>query len=890
MDFTPLLSWWLVILAFGLVGWPLAFSLLRWLPDRGFALARPVGLLTTGYILWLGGSFRLLQNNIGGTLIALIVVLALGVIWQRQQGSSAETMLVWLRREWRYALTIEALFALAFAGWAVFKAYNPNIETAGGEKWMEIAFINGTLRSDYFPPQDPWLSGFAISYYYFGYVIMAMATRLSGLVSTVAFNLYIPTLLAMTLAAACGIVANLVSLYHNGEWPQSVTNGSLSPVSQLPNLRLSAILTGLLAALFVAILGNLEGLLEVLHKGALLPTGFWTWLDIRDLKVPPAGPGESWIPDRFIWWWRGSRVILDYSLTGVEQEMIDEFPFFSFMLADVHPHVLGLPFVLLVVSMALNVVGNWLGANGNSISTRNKPPTSNLHAKRPISNLQLPIINPRFWQEILQHGWLSLLQAVGGKLAFGLYALYLGSLSFLNTWDFPIYLAVVGLALMVWHYNHKVEDGTPGGGFILSGVGGTLILGVAGVLLYLPFYATFQSQARGILPNLWNPTRLPQFVVFFGPFLWAVGGLLLTLSLRRRGWQRYLGSTVSLTVLGPVVVMLLALTALLFSPTGREYIQGILNHPDVQQAIGNASIGGLVQASLWRRIVNPWTFLFLGGLLGWALALFIGGLEEERSRERGQWSAVGGHTAAEQFTLILILIGLLLPLAVEFIYLRDNFGIRMNTIFKFYFQAWVLLALASAFGVYYVISIGHGVMRLVWSVGLILLIGAGMVYPILAIPNKADFFQNPPRLDGMAWIAEHRPGDYAAIQWLRQYAPDHAVILEAPGAPINPYGGYNYSGRISAMTGLPTLLGWGGHQSQWRGNYDEPARREPDIDRLYNTPDVAQAQKLLDKYGITYVIVGALERERYSPPGLNKFARFMDVAFQQDEVIIYQRR
>ncbi|MFN8457004.1 MAG: hypothetical protein U0401_20455 [Anaerolineae bacterium] len=191
----------------------------------------------------------------------------------------------------------------------------------------------------------------------------------------------------------------------------------------------------------------------------------------------------------------------------------------------------------------------------------------------------------------------------------------------------------------------------------------------------------------------------------------------------------------------------------------------------------------------------------------------------------------------------------------------------MNTIFKFYFQAWVLLALASAFGVYYVMNAGRGILRLACPLGMLMLVAAGMVYPALAIPNKADFFQNPPRLDGIAWIAEYRPGDYAAIQWLRQHAPDHAIILEAPGAK---YAAYQYTARISAMTGLPTLLGWGGHQSQWRGNYDEPARREPDIDRLYNTPDVAQAQRLLDKYGVTYVIVGALERERYSPPGLNK--------------------
>jgi hypothetical protein len=387
-------------------------------------------------------------------------------------------------------------------------------------------------------------------------------------------------------------------------------------------------------------------------------------------------------------------------------------------------------------------------------------------------------------------------------------------------------------------------------------------------------------------------------------------------------------------------MMLLALTGVLFSPAGRDYVQGFLNDPAVQEMLGEATISSLVQAALWKRLVNPWTFIFVGGLLGWALALFIGGLkdwkigrlegwgvahpqgafgsrgssarrsevwedgEEETMLERmravtgtssgtssGQHAAVSGRLAVpEQFVLVLVLVGLALPLAVEFVYLRDNFGTRMNTIFKFYFQAWVLLALASAFAVYYVSQHLRGGLRLIWQVGLALLVAGGLVYPVLATPNKADFFKNKPTLNAIAWIGEYHPGDYAAIEWLRANAPDQAVILEAPGAPAGQYGAYNYSGRISAMTGLPTLLGWGGHQSQWRGNYDEPARREPDIALLYNSSDIRQTQALLDKYGITYVIVGATERERYSPQGLKKFEQFMDVAFQQGETTIYQRR
>ncbi len=812
----------------------MAHRMLRFLPDRGFSLARPVGLLLTGYILWLGASFRLLQNNVGGIIVAMLLVAVVGLVWQRQLSANTDSSLLdWLKQHWRYALGVELLFTLVFAGWVYYKAHNPNIETAGGEKWMEIAFINGILRSQYFPPHDPWLSGFGISYYYFGYVLMAMLTQLTGIVSTVAFNLYDPTLFALTLTAAFGLGANLVSLHRETA------------------LGWKTALTGLLAALLVGVMGNLIGVLEVLHKRGLLPANFWIWLDIRDLNTPPI-PNVDWLPDRFMWWWRGSRVLTDYTLAGHEQEVIDEFPFFSFLLGDIHPHVLALPFVLLVTALALHLL-----AAPALPATETAPPSPKFIDKI---------------RQILQNSWRELGQATGGWLGFGVYALAIGGLSFLNTWDFPIYLGVVGLALIA-----RLARQRPNWTAALwPGAIGTAMLGLAGVALYLPFYATFQSQARGLLPNLWNPTRLPQFLVFFGPFLVAIIVLLVVFSVANGGWKKHIGWTILLTECGPVLLLLAALTGLMLSPAGREYVQGLLNNPEVQAAIGNATVGGLLQKALALRLVNPFTFLLLGGLLGWALALLIGLAEAPAKPGR----------PVEQFVLILLVVGVALPLAVEFVYLRDNFGIRMNTIFKFYFQAWVLLALAAAFAVYYVSSVMGSLPRLVFQAVMIGLIIGGLVYPVLAVFNKTNNFQDAPTLDGIAWIKPGNPGDYAAIAWLRQNAPNDAVILEAPG---DKYAAYQYTGRISALTGIPTLLGWGGHQSQWRGNYDEPARREPDIDRLFNTQDYQQTLALLDKYHIKYVYIGALERERYAPPGLNKFAKLLSVAFQQDDVIIYQR-
>jgi uncharacterized membrane protein len=113
------------------------------------------------------------------------------------------------------------------------------------------------------------------------------------------------------------------------------------------------------------------------------------------------------------------------------------------------------------------------------------------------------------------------------------------------------------------------------------------------------------------------------------------------------------------------------------------------------------------------------------------------------------------------------------------------------------------------------------------------------------------------------------------------------VILETPGT-----GGssYVYEGRVSALTGLPTLLGWAGHENQWRGSYEVQNAREPDIQTIYNTLDPEAARALLETYNVTYVYVGPLERSTYDGRALDKFGRFMDVVYQNEGVTIYKMR
>jgi YYY domain-containing protein len=235
------------------------------------------------------------------------------------------------------------------------------------------------------------------------------------------------------------------------------------------------------------------------------------------------------------------------------------------------------------------------------------------------------------------------------------------------------------------------------------------------------------------------------------------------------------------------------------------------------------------------------------------------------------------------FVLLLCATGALLTLGVEYVYLADNFGTRMNTVFKFYFQAWILWAIAGAYALAGFVR--RGKIGVVAVAGCLIL--AGLIYPALAIPARAAEYGGPPTLDGAAHLAQAHPEDYAAIAWLNQTVEGAPVILEAPG---DVFKSYVYEGRVSAHTGLPTLLGWAGHEHQWRGNYEEQARREPDIERLYTSVDPGEVLTLLNRYGVRYVYVGPLERGRYSPSGLAKFARLLDVVYEADGVTIYEHK
>ena len=235
-------SWYLAVSFIGLLTFPLAYRLFPALADRGYSLSRALGLLLWGYIFWLLASLGVLPNNLSGLILALLILAGLSAwaFWRtsRDQQTADDqpslaprpsplvtrhsspltphsSLVTWLKSNLRLIFTTEFLFLLAFAFWAAVRAANPEI--SGAEKPMELAFINAILRSPTFPPSDPWLSGYAISYYYFGYVMTAMLAKLTGVLGSVAFNLMLALLFALSAIGAYGLLYNLLaerSTYH----------------------------------------------------------------------------------------------------------------------------------------------------------------------------------------------------------------------------------------------------------------------------------------------------------------------------------------------------------------------------------------------------------------------------------------------------------------------------------------------------------------------------------------------------------------------------------------------------------------------------------------------------------------------------------------------------
>ena len=828
-----LLSWWLLVSLAGLAALPLLLRVLGGLPDRGYVFARAAGMLLVAFAYWLLVSYGFLKNSTDGMVLAWALIGVIG-IGAYLSGRRLDWRAYW-RENRAVIVAAELLFAGLFILWAIVRAHQNGLTAT--EKPMELAFISATMRSDQFPPNDPWMAGFSISYYYFGYVMAAMLGLLSGAPSTMTFNLMVALLFALTGLTVFGIGYNLVRSN-----ALSRLRALAGAVGQAPDMlatpkRRAAILTGLLATVLVVILGNFQApLIEVPYNyGASADyLQFFDSNERTEQRFTTATGLDSW---EYWWFFRGARVLNDRNLDGSRSEVIDEFPQFSFLLADVHPHVLALPFAALAIGLALHVV------------LRGRSPNA---------------------MEIV------------------FYAVAVGGLIFLNTWDGPIYLALIvgaeGLRRLMANGRGRLRW-VDLGAMVLLGI---TIIGLAG-LMVLPFLLTFRSQLGGVLPNFVYPTWFPQFFAMFGPLLLLIAGFLLAEAWRGGRRMNWSGGVLAAIGLLGLLIAVLAVFVIVASLT-----------PDLARtALGfleaNGGWGGVLPALLSKRFTHGLTALLL--LAG--VVVVIARLFPRRRTDEPDDTRLVTFSHATGFALLLVGAGIILTLTPEFVYLRDNFGTRMNTVFKFYYQAWLLWGIAAAYGVYNVLDEAqsrqlHTAWRAVYGVVLVACLALGLVYPVAGVywrtqveTGRNSGVETALTLDGVASVAS--PDDLAVVACLAALVPDdNVVVAERVG---NSYDiGNPPTGLAGRIAGLPNVFNWAGHQGQWRGTTFSAVAgtRDQDLDTLFGQTDWLMVSDVIRRYGVDYILFGTAERDKYGPDAETKFRDRLPVVCESGGSRIYR--
>jgi uncharacterized membrane protein len=241
--------------------------------------------------------------------------------------------------------------------------------------------------------------------------------------------------------------------------------------------------------------------------------------------------------------------------------------------------------------------------------------------------------------------------------------------------------------------------------------------------------------------------------------------------------------------------------------------------------------------------------------------------------------------------LAAITTALLLVFGAEFFFVTDVFGSRLNTVFKLYYQAWLLLGVSGAAGVWLVLdrlrteeSTSLQMLRGAWTGVAVLMVLGALLYPIGATLSRTDGLTRGPRtLDGLAY-ANNGPTatDIQIVHWLRNNASRDERIVEAVG------GQYSLAGRISAWSGVPTMLGWPGHERQWGRDFELVGQREVLVDIVYRSASLEEALSILQQYGVTYVVVGSVERQTYPPEGLQKFEGGLQTVISSGNSTLYR--
>ena len=726
----PILAWLFWIQLISVLAFPIGFLVFNKFKDKGYLLSKTLGILVSCYVTWILTStgistFSTMSVYIG--IITLLFISAIILIHKKKE------IIGFLKSTWKSIALYELLFLIIFLGFILIRAANPDLwhPFRGGEKPMDVAYLNAVVKSTFMPPYDPWFSGASLNYYYWGYFIVGSLIHLTGISTETAYNLAIPTFFALSVGGLFSIGYNLTNKI----------NDNYSYKKIYPYL------LGITTVIFVCILGNLDGLYQLINLLVKLESigDFDFWRSSR--MMPPDPPGFE----------------------------ITEFPFFTFLFADLHAHLMSIPLVILVAAIGLTIIKS--------------------------SALQSYIVIEK----------IIVLMLIG---------ITIGAISAINTWDIPVTTSItLGSVFVGYYLRYKTLNKS----FFINGILTSCIVAGIAIITFIPYHTNTITFFNWIEPTT-NVTTLTQILSINGFFLFLIAtGIIVTLHNK-------------------------------FQVNKKEILVVIITSLIVSGAI--AALNSYSGAILLSSTIG--------------ILIIFSSIKCIQNKEHLTYSLV--------YIYMITLIGLGIIFSIDIWRIEGDIE-RMNSVFKFYLQAWILLGIAASYFTYQIIisipKMNITSKYVVITIITFLLISSS-IYPFLGTKDRiADRFNTeiPLTLDGYAYTkntfyfdelgAISLESDIEAIKWIRENIDGSPVILEG----ITP--SYRWGGRVSINTGLPAPIGWAWHQEQQRwGAKDYVQERRNDVDKIYTYPD--ESSQLLNKYQIEYIYIGDLERIYYPKSSIAK--------------------
>lgn len=724
-DITTILQWWVYLLIIGVLFYPITSKIFFSLFDKGYLFSKVIGIVIISYIVFVLGVIHIApftQITIYAVILACAIAVTVWLLKQKRKKTSERSPIILFILE-------EVIFLLGLIAWSLIRGYQPDV--FGLEKYMDYGFVNSILRSTYFPPKDMWYTPLPINYYYFGHLVTAVLTKLTNIPSFISFNLMLGTLFGFTFSLAFSLGGNLWNIF-------------MQTKKKIKYPMLYFIPAGLVSGFLVSLGGNLHTIYTLFTAYPNdTPVPFW-----QLVFSPKTFPNGYWYPNatRFIF------------------HTIHEFPIYSFVVSDLHGHVLDIPIVLTALTVLVAIL----------VKPISKPTTS-------------------FKQFVKDH------------IIWIFYGFLLGIMYMTNAWDGMIY-TLVSIPIIIWK-NYQQNNNFIKSVFAFSTLQKLILLFACFLFFSLPFSFFF------------NPGAL-------------VGGIGLICA------PNFL---INIGKIGPFV----------FEP----------NH--------------CMHSPLWQLLILYGFFLF------WLLSFACITLKQRKRL-----------SSADVFVLTLCGMSVFLITIPEFFYLRDIYTtyFRANTMFKLVYQAFILFSIANGYMIFRFIQFFKSTkLGIVKRILLLPYIIVGLIffflvasYPFFAIPSYYNNLKTYEGLNGISYLVKTYPTDAAGISWLNKHITGQPVILEAQGDSYTEYA------RVSANTGLPTVLGWPVHEWLWRGTYDIIPPRSTDIETMYTTKDIKIFDILAQKYNVKYVFVGQLERTKYTNLTDAVLQKVGKIIFKQGSTVIYQ--